>query len=566
MKTNSKVRFKEVTSQQAILFPSNLSDRIRPNHPVRLVSQIVDRLNLDPVLSSYKGGGTSSYHPRIMVKILFYSYFCNIYSSRKIARLLEENIHFMWLSGNNTPDFRTINDFRGKRLKGHIDNLFAEMIRLLNELGCVSLDVQYVDGTKIEAVSNKYTFVWKGSVEKNKTKLEEKIQSVLQEIDTAIKHDQQAGDTAEVSSNITSDQLQEKIAQINARLDLLNKKQQKQVKQLEEENLPRLKRYEKQLETLGERNSYSKTDPDATFFRMKDDHMKNGQLKPAYNLQISTENQYITNFSLHQRAGDTATLIPHLEQFEAYFKKQSKTIVADSGYGSEQNYEYAKEHQLEAYIKYNYFHKEQKRKFKNDLFHAQNLYYNQAGDYLICPIGQRMNLIGKANRTSDLGYVSRVSIYQAANCNGCPMRGQCHKGKGNRRIEVNHKLNALRKQAREMLLSDEGKKHRSKRPIEPEAVFGQIKYDNKFNRLTLRGLRKVNTEIGLVVISHNLRKLAQSVSGNLKVKLLSTIFGEILTFLRLLVTLIFYKNQNNALKVVKSNFLIKSQNRSKLAA
>jgi transposase len=548
MKTNSKVRFKEVTSQQVLLFPDNLSDRIRSNHPVRLVSRIVDRFNIDTVLATYKGGGTSSYHPRIMIKILFYSYFCNIYSSRKIARLLEENIHFMWLSGNNTPDFRTINDFRGKRLKGQIDILFAEMVRLLNELGCVSLDVQYIDGTKIEAAANKYTFVWKGSVEKNKAKLEEKIQTVIQQIDETIEQDNQTADIPEGTKTIDSEQLQKKIAQLNTRLESLDKTQQKQVEKLQEESLPRLARYEQQLETLGDRNSYSKTDPDATFCRMKDDHMKNGQLKPAYNFQISTEHQYITNFSLHQRPGDTATLIPHLEQFESYFQKQSITVVADSGYGSEQNYEYANENQIEAYIKYNYFHKEQKRNFKNNPFLVHNLYYSEKGDYLVCPIGQRMNLIGKENRKSDLGYVSQVSIYQATNCKGCPMRGQCHKGKNNRRIEINHRLNALRRQARERLLSEQGLKHRSKRPIEPEAVFGQIKFDNLFNRLMLRGLPKVKTEMGLVVISHNLRKLAKDMSGKLKNNLKSTIFGDLSTLLLTYRSMTAYKSKNKTVK------------------
>jgi transposase len=148
MTTRSKVRFKEITSQQSVLFPSNISNKIAANHPVRIVNQIVDRLNIEDVLIGYKGGGTSSYHPRMMIKILFYSYFCNVYSSRKIAKLLHENIYFMWLSGKNTPNFRTINDFRGKRLKHKIQSLFSELVLLMADLGYISLDVQYIDGTK----------------------------------------------------------------------------------------------------------------------------------------------------------------------------------------------------------------------------------------------------------------------------------------------------------------------------------------------------------------------------------------------------------------------------------
>jgi len=515
MTTRSKIRFKAVTSEQSVIFPINLGDKISANHPVRVVNQIVDKLNIDDILSLYKGGGTSSYHPRVMIKILFYSYLNNVYSCRKIATQLEENIYYMWLSGNSTPNFRTINNFRGNQLKGKIQGLFAELVRLMAGLGYVSLDVQYVDGTKIEAASNKYTFVWRGSTEKHKEKLGAKIDSILKDIDQAIESDKSEKQKQEVPP-ITSRELEDKINELNNRLAQLSKQQQKQVKVLKEEHLPRLKKYEEQLEILGDRNSYSKTDPDATFMRMKEDHMKNGQLKPAYNTQISTEEQFITKFSMHQRPGDTATLIPHLEGFKEDYEKQSRIVVADAGYGSEQNYEYAENEEIEAFVKYNYFHKEQKRSYKDNIFLPQNLYYNKSEDYIVCPMGQHMNFIGTSNRKTELGYDYQVSIYQASNCNGCPLRGQCHNAKNNRRIELNHNLIRYRKQARERLLSEQGVYHRSMRPIEPEAVFGQIKFNNKFNRFTLRGLEKVEIEFGLVSISHNLRKLAQIISKNLK--------------------------------------------------
>jgi transposase len=513
MTTRSKVRFKEITSQQSVLFPSNISDKIAANHPVRIVNQIVDQLNIDDILIGYKGGGTSSYHPRMMIKILFYSYFCNVYSSRKIEKLLHENIYFMWLSGNNTPNFRTINGFRSKRLKHKIQGLFSELVLLMSDLGYVSLEVQYIDGTKIEASPNKYSFVWKKSIKNYKSGLDKKIKSVLKDIDQAIEEDTQATDSEELEE-INSKELEERIAELNKRLTKPSKEQQKGLKKLKEKALPKLQEYERHLEILGDRNSYSKTDTDATFMRMKEDHMKNGQLKAAYNVQISTEEQFLTNFSLHQRPGDTATLEPHLEQFKDLYKKQSDTVVADAGYGSEQNYEYAEEENIEAYIKYNYFHAEQKKKYKQNPFLPTNLYYNAEQDFVVCPIGQKMYCIGTLKRTSDLGYESTVHVYQAQNCKGCPMRGGCHKSKENRKIELNHKLLAYRKQAREKLMSEQGLYHRSKRPIEPEAVFGHIKFNNKFNRFTLRGLDKVEIEFGLVAISHNLRKIAQIIFNN----------------------------------------------------
>jgi len=415
MTTRANLRFKAITSQQSVLFPINLGDKIPATHPVRLVNQVVDQLNIDDILASYKGGGTSSYHPRVMIKVLFYSYLNNIYSCRKIARQLEENIHYMWLSGEATPNFRTINNFRSQKLKGKIQNLFASLVRLMVEMGYVSLDTQYIDGTKIEAATNRYTFVWRGSVEKNKAKLDQKVDSILKEIEQAIASDHQHINESDAYQTIDSELLQKKIAQLNAHLEQLSKEQKKQLKTLKEDALPRLKKYESQLETLGDRNSFSKTDPDATFMRMKEDHMKNGQLKPAYNIQISTEEQVITNFSVHQRPGDPATFIPHMDQFEQLHSKQSKVAVADSGYGSEQNYMHAERKDIEAFIKYNYFHKEQKRNYKKNPFLTANLYYNSTHDYFVCPMGQYMNNIGNGKRKSDLGLEYPVSLYHAQN-------------------------------------------------------------------------------------------------------------------------------------------------------
>ena len=504
----SKVVFKELAGTQPTLFPQNILDKIAPNHPVRLVNEVVDNLDISCILSQYRGGGASSFHPRMMIKVLFYSYLSNVYSCRKIERALHENIHFMWLSGCSTPDFRTINYFRGKRLQGEIHKLFAEVVRMLQELNYVSLDIQYIDGTKIEAAANKYTFVWRGSVEKNKVKLEEKIKSVIQDIEAQTQEDDRTISRDELPHAIDSKLIKEKLSQLNARLKAPDKKTKKKLTELQQEYLPRLEKYEDQLETLENRNSYSKTDPDATFMRMKEDHMKNGQLKPAYNPQISTENQFITHYSVHQTPGDTTTLIDHLESFEQLHHKQSQTVVADAGYGSEENYEYLEQSDIEAFVKYNYFHMEQKRSIKKNIFLPQNLYYNKEQDYFVCPMGQHLTKRGVGTRISKNGYRSNVTYYQAANCNGCPMRGQCNKAKGNRTLEVNFRLKALKGKAKELLMSEIGLYHRSMRPIEPEAVFGQLKFNNKFNRFTLRGLSKVNVEFGLMAIGHNLRKMA----------------------------------------------------------
>ncbi|MCP9558127.1 transposase, partial [Prevotella copri] len=256
----------------------------------------------------------------------------------------------------------------------------------------------------------------------------------------------------------------------------------------------------------GERNSYSKTDPDATFMRLKEDAMNNGQTKPAYNLQIATENQYWTNFALYPNPTDTLTFKPFLDKYKKRYGKQSKSVTADSGYGSEENYEYLEMEEMMGYVKYNWFHKEQHKPFKEDAFNQANFYYNKDDDYYVCPMGQHMEPCRQRQTKSDSGYVSVITLYRAQRCDGCPFGSLCKKSKGNRTIYVNHKLNAYKKEAFLLLTSEEGMKHRSQRPIEPEAAFGQMKADMHYKRFRHFGKAKVYMDIGLFGIGFNLKK------------------------------------------------------------
>lgn len=206
-----------------------------------------------------------------------------------------------------------------------------------------------------------------------------------------------------------------------------------------------LKRYEDQQNILGKRNNYSKTDPDV--------------------------------------------------------------LVADAGYGSEENYEYLVKEQVEGFVKFSYFHLEKQDKFREDPSKQENLYYNAQDDCLYCPMGQKMVNIGTETKYTDNGYERLYTKYQAANCQGCPMRGVCHDQKSNRVISVNHKLRKYKEQARQRLFSELGIIHRKKRPADVEPVFGDIKYNKNFRRFNLRGLSKVEIETGLLAIAHNLAKM-----------------------------------------------------------
>ena len=508
----AKIQHKSYNQNDSLLFPPCLGDFIEDNDPVRVLDAIVNNLDISPIEATYKAGGCNSYHPRMLLKVVLYAYLQNIYSGRKMEQLLKRDVHFMWLSGMQRPDFNTINLFRKNRLAGFIDNIFTQVVEMLVEAKFVSLEVQYIDGTKIEANANKYTFVWKKSTQTNQHKLDVKVRSILREaervLDMEIKEDKERVMTSEEMLKRT-----EAIIEEMDRRGISDKPLRKAVGQVQKESVAKMQEYEEKIETVGARGSYSKTDKDATFMRMKEDAMNNGQTKPGYNVQIATENQFITNYDIFWQPTDQATLIPFLDSFEMRYGRQSVAICADSGYGSEMNYEYLVGKDILPYVKYNMFHKEMTRSVKNNPYLVSNMHYNKDEDYYICPMGQRLEYAGETHDTSDLGYVSTKSIYQAKNCKGCPLRGECYKGKSNqRRIEVNHRNNELRAVARELLTSDEGLRHRSRRPIEPEAVFGQIKYDNHFKRFNYRGHTMVKAEFATIATAHNIRKYIRTLA------------------------------------------------------
>ena len=505
----AKLAIKSDNRKQNLLLPPSLDELVPENHMVRVVDAVLDRLDISDILSTYRGGGNSAFNPKMMLKVLVFAYLSNIYSSRRIEELLRRDIYFMWLAGMKRPDFRTINYYRGKRLKEGFDTVFTQVVRLLHEEGFVSLKVQYIDGTKIESVANKYTFVWRGSVEKYDARLKAKTEALLRQIEQnhAIENQENP-----VPEELTAEEVTKRVERIKEKVDAdnLGKEERKALKQIETDSVPRMNRYREQLETMGSRNSYSKTDPDATFMRMKEDAMLNGQLKPGYNVQISTENQFITNFGIYQRPTDTLTMISYLESFKARYGMQSEEIVADSGYGSEENYEYMFSNGMTPYVKYNMFHVEQRRGYRNNPFRVSNLFYNPDDDFYVCPMGQKLKFISQEKRYTASGYQQTVSVYRACRCEGCPLRGQCHKSKRDRQIEVNHTLDDYKARARELLTSEQGIKHRSNRPIEPEAVFGQIKECGRFRRLRLKGLTGAKIDFGLKALAHNLRKLAKA--------------------------------------------------------
>lgn len=529
-KVHNKVVFKSYQQNQMWLLPPSLGELIPSDHIVRLVSEAIDGMDMSKLLKAYEGGGASNYHPKMLLKALVYGYIEKLYSSRRIEKALKENICFMWLCGMQQPDHNTINRFRKGQLKSTVKDVFAQVLLLLIDKGVARIEDYHVDGTKIESVANRYTFVWAKSVAKYKTSLLEKIALLVEEIEQANEEDTKATNSKKEEGNspssdedstasnskdeITdSDSLKKTIARINDQLEeeLSNSKRlNNKVKKLEDKYLKKLSEYEEHERLLNGRSSYSKTDPDATFMRMKEDHMKNGQLKAGYNVQIGTSDQIILNYTIHQNATDFPTFISHMEDTEQLLKSIGQPLpkrsIGDAGYGSEQNYEFLQEKGIENYLKYPGYHQEKKRNFKKNGFHTKNLYYNAQADYYVCPMGQHMTYQYRSKQKSKLGFESETKTYQAQNCEGCPLRAVCHKAKTNRILKANPNLIKHRKIAKKNLDSVRGIRLRKKRCCDVEPVFGHIKSNRLFKRFMLRSLEKVNIEFGLLAIAHNIKK------------------------------------------------------------
>lgn len=245
--------------------------------------------------------------------------------------------------------------------------------------------------------------------------------------------------------------------------------------------------------------------------------MGNGQLKAGYNVQIGTENQFVIASTLHRRAGDTACMIPHLESAKKSFGILPLILTADAGYGSEENYAHLESNDVRAFVKYNMFHKEQKRFFKKDSTQPKNWVFDKETDEWICAQNRKLSFLYEKKERSDLGYESHVSTYRCEDCTGCPHQKKCTRcddESRNRIIYVSPLRDACRRRAERRLASAEGMILRHRRATDVETVFGDIKHNHGFKRFTLRGLEKVTLEWELVALGHNMRKLFKAMTGN----------------------------------------------------
>lgn len=267
----------------------------------------------------------------------------------------------------------------------------------------------------------------------------------------------------------------------------------------------KIEKYQEQLEIGNQRSGYSKTDTDASVMMMK-----NEELLPGYNVLASSENQFVTAITTHQNPNDATCFKEHLESF--LFTPAS--ITADSIFGTEENYQLLEGSEIESYLKYPAFHKEGTKKFKEDIFRKENFPYDAASDTYVCPNSQRLRYTHRREeKHKRTGFKYQTKIYQANGCQSCQMREMCTKSKENdRTIVVNEQLDIYKAIAHRNLHSEKGLALRRKRGHEIESCFGDFKHNMAFRRFHLRGFKKVKTEITVLAMAHNLRKVHLTVA------------------------------------------------------
>lgn len=524
-----KILRKNYTLNQKVYqlkLPFDIDCIIPSNDSVRLLSQFVEEMDLTELYSTYFRIRENQVSPMKMLKIMLYAYMNGIYSSRDIELACRRDINFMFLlEGASAPDHSTFARFRSLHFAPCSEKILAEMTNFLYKIGEVSGNNIFIDGTKIEACANKYTFVWKKAVTKNMAKLLIKLADLVKESEELYGIKLIYRDKVEIKH---VKKLRKKLYELKRSEGIefvhgCGKRKttlQKSIEKLEE-YLSKFKEYNQKVYTCGDRNSYSKTDTDATFMRMKEDAMKNGQLKPAYNVQHGVDSEYITWLTVGPQPTDTTTLIPFLKTMEEHLNFKYLKIVADAGYESEENYSFIEDNNQIAFIKPANYELSKTRKYKNDIGKIENMDYNPENDIFICQNGKKLKMEGVKLRKSKTGYESEKTIYTCEDCSDCKYKSKCIKGNNcktpleerTKKFETSKKFNRQRKEDLERIISDEGCLLRMNRSIQAEGSFAQVKQDMNFRRFMCRGQRNVLAESTLLAMAHNINKIHRKIQA-----------------------------------------------------
>lgn len=499
---------------QQVTLPISQNIEIAKDEPVRIANAQLEELDYRELYKAYSPiGRKSAAEPRIMFKLLVYGYMRGIYSTRKLELACRKDIDFIWLlQGEHVPDYSSFARFRSGKCKEAIEGLFYQFVRKLSKIKETEYEEVFIDGTKIESMANCYTFVWKKSVEKNLSKVKELAKEKYKEF---------GGE-----GNLTRKKLEKlTVAQCpEGEVLVSGKGKHKAEWQKRYEELHKLwerwTKYEEQLFEIGNnRNSMSKTDKDATFMRMKEDHMGNGQLKPAYNVQLAVNSEYVTGVAAFSNRTDSGTLIPFLEHIERRQEQNYRDIVADAGYESLRNYSYLDLHGRNCYIKPTNYETRKTKKYKSQIWRPENMEYIPLENCYICKAGRKLNFHRSSTVRKDSTFVT-TDYYRCESCKDCPYREQCCKSKDSeylKELRIQPEQSKYRADTLQTLSTERGIQLRMNRSIQVEGAFGVLKSNRKFRRFLMRGRTNISTELFLLCLAFDLKKYwAKMQQGRLK--------------------------------------------------
>lgn len=522
---NYKILFNSniLSESYQLKLPLELDFLIPKDDSVRVLNWVIDSINLSNLEKTYSR--KPNFPISTMLKIVIYANMNKIYSSREIEKACRRDINFMYLLGGaSVPDHSTIARFRANHSSKVAKDIMTQINELLFKIGEINQQTIYIDGTKIESAANRYTFVWKKAVNKNHEKLMAKIPNFIKNCEKIFDFKIRYKDVIKIKHLKKLMKKLRKIAKDN-KVEFVHGKGkrksqiQKSIETLES-YISRLKMYNNHLFKMGTRNSYSKTDNDATFMRMKEDHMKNGQLKLAYNIQAGIDSSYITWIGAFSNPTDTNTLKSFLNDFDINNNFRYKNIVADAGYESEENYVYLKNNNQISYIKTLNYETKKKKSHKNNIGLAENMEYISEEDCYICKNNRRLNLEKEITRKTATGYQRKVSIYSCSDCSNCELKRSCIKNNGRskipfedriKRMEISKTFVELRNENLDRITSDIGIEFRKNRSIQAEGAFAQIKNNMGFRRFLSKGKNNVLTECIILALACNINKLHKKI-------------------------------------------------------
>ena len=392
----------------------------------------------------------------------------------------------------------------------------AQMTKFLIKLEQVTTTEVFIDGTKIESAANRYTFVWRKAVTKHQARFLQKTALLVgdiiqrQELKPLWQKQVKKKHVKKILKKLRAKANEESLEFVSGR-GHIKTQLQRDIEALEAA-LEKLKEYEKKLHICADRGSYAKTDPDATFMHMKDDHMLNGQLKPAYNIQHAVNSGFIVAAGIFPNPTDVTTLKPFLNQMEDDLSFAFERIVCDAGYESEGNLSFLRAKGIEVYIKPANYEQIGTKKFAKEIGRKENMRYDKEQDCYLCHNGKEIKRSGSRRVKTASGYIREETQYACSECGGCPYKEKCMSGKNWKKpleeryktLTVSRLFEELREEEYRRINSEEGKKLRMNRSIQAEGGFADIKGDSGFTRFLCKGNENVFAEYILYAMAHNL--------------------------------------------------------------